>query len=129
MENYSNQREEMIGIIKKLYSHPTAEEIYFLTKQKDPAVSRSTVYRNLSFLVKKGLVTQIAVSNGPDRYDYIADRPKHGHIICTKCGEMYDFMYDFDTIKETIWRQTGVEMYYDGIVITGICHSCKEAQN
>ena len=64
MENYSKQREEIIEIIKGLYNHPTAEEIYFLTKQKDPAVSRSTVYRNLKVLVEKEMITQIAVSNG-----------------------------------------------------------------
>ena len=85
MKNYSKQREEIIEVIKKLYNHPTAEEIYFLTKQKDPAVSRSTVYRNLNGLVQERMVTQIAVSNGPDRYDYIHNREKHGHAICKKC--------------------------------------------
>ena len=128
MKNYSKQREEIIAIIKELYTHPTAEEIYFLTKQKDPAVSRSTVYRNLSMLVKKGIVTQIAVSNGPDRYDYIKNREKHGHAICTECGKMYDFSYNFniEKVKKSIFDQTGIEILNDGIVIKGICSSCKK---
>lgn len=128
MENYSKQREEIIGIIKELYSHPTAEEIYFLTKQKDPAVSRSTVYRNLGVLVKKGMVNQIAISNGPDRYDYINGREKHGHVVCSKCGKMYDFSYDFDIdkIRGSIFEQTRVRISKDGIVIKGICNSCQE---
>lgn len=131
MKNYSKQREEIIEIIKELYTHPTAEEIYFLTKQKDPAVSRSTVYRNLGVLVKKGIVTQIAVSNGPDRYDYIEGRQKHGHVICKECGKMHDFLYDFDIekLKKSILSQTGVEIFDDGIVVKGICNSCKEARN
>ena len=119
MENYSKQREEIIDIMKELYNHPTAEEIYFLVKQKDPAISRSTVYRNLKFLSDKGVVTQISVSNGPDRYDYIEERKKHGHVICTKCGRLYDFNYDLDIekVKQNIFSQTGVEILNDGIAM------------
>ena len=128
MENYSKQREEIIEIIKGLYNHPTAEEIYFLTKQKDPAVSRSTVYRNLKVLVEKEMITQIAVSNGPDRYDYKENHEKHAHVICVKCGEVYDYFYDFDIteIKNRIATQIGVEILEDGVTMKGICHSCKK---
>lgn len=129
MKNYSKQREEIIEMIKNLYNHPTAEEIYFLTKQKDSAVSRSTVYRNLNVLVEQGMVTQIAVSNGPDRYDYRKNREEHGHVVCTKCGKICDFQYNFDTteLKNRIEKQTGIEISEDGIVIKGICNSCKKA--
>lgn len=128
MENYSKQREEIIDVIRELYNHPTAEEIYYLTKQKDSSVSRSTVYRNLKFLVKKGLVNQITISNGPARYDYKENRQKHGHILCTKCGKLYDFCYDFDfqQVKKSIYTQTRVEILDDGVVMKGICDSCKK---
>lgn len=131
MENYSKQREEIIAIVKELYNHPTAEEIYVLTKQKDPSVSRSTVYRNLNGLVKKGMIQQIAVSNGPDRYDYKENRQKHGHIICKQCGKMYDFHYNFDLeeIKTSVYEETRVEILDDEMVIKGICQVCKENKN
>lgn len=129
MENYSKQREEIVEVIKELYNHPTAEEIYFLTKQKDSSVSRSTVYRNLKVLVQKGIMTQIATSNGPDRYDYVLNRQKHGHVICYKCGKVFDFLYNFDIdqIKVKIANQTGVEILEDGVVMKGICSSCKKS--
>lgn len=131
MANYSKQREEIIEIVKELYNHPTAEEIYFLTKQKDSAVSRSTVYRNLNVLANMGMINQIAVSNGPDRYDYVPERKKHGHAICSKCGEMYDFFYDFDMepLKNSIFRQTRINEIDEGIVIKGICSSCQKLKN
>ena len=129
MKNYSKQREEIIEIIKELYNHPTAEEIYFLTKQKDSSVSRSTVYLNVWDLVQNGMVTQIAVSNGPDRYDYIQNRTKHGHVVCEKCGRLCDFDYDFEKMKKEISKQTNMEILQDGIVIKGVCYSCQKAQN
>ena len=30
---------------------------------------------------------------GPDRYDY--KKMPHNHAICTKCGKVFDFDYDF----------------------------------
>lgn len=130
MKNYSKQREEIIAIIKGLHSHPTAEEIYFFTKQKDPAVSRSTVYRNLSMLVQKGIVSQIAVSNGPDRYDYILNRRKHGHVICKNCGKLCDFLYEFDIKKagKSILKQTGMDVFDGEVIVRGICNSCKKSR-
>lgn len=41
MRNYSRQREEIIKVIKELYTHPTAEEIYIIVKGKDPSVGSS----------------------------------------------------------------------------------------
>ncbi len=130
MKNYSKQREEIIEVIKNLYNHPTAEEIYFLTKKKDSAVSRSTVYRNLAMLVKKGIIMQIAISNGPDRYDYIHNCEKHGHAICKKCGQMYDFVYDLtlEQAKNSITRQTGFDISDAEIIVRGICNSCQEVR-
>ena len=125
MKNYSRQREEIIKVIKENYNHPTAEDIYMIVKAKDPAVSRSTVYRNLSLLVENNMIIKISMIVGPDRYDYI--RENHNHAVCLKCGKVFDFNYDFDyeDIKETILKQTGVEISSKGITLEGICDSCK----
>ena len=131
MENYSKQREEIIGVIKEMSNYPTAEEIYFVAKQKDPELSRSTVYRNLGVLVKNKVITQIAVSNGPDRYEYIKDIQKHGYAVCSKCGKIdcFDYNFDIDIIKKSILKQTEIEVFDEGFVIKGICNSCKKVQN
>ena len=125
MKNYSRQREEILKEIEKLYTHPTAEDIYMIVKAKDPAISRSTVYRNLGLLVDDGKIIKISMQAGPDRYDY--RRKAHNHIICTKCGKIMDFDYNFelDNLKKKLEEQTGIEISGDGIAIEGICSSCK----
>ena len=85
---------EIVELLKNSYNHPTAEEIYMIVKAKDPAVSRSTVYRNLGLLVQNNLIKQISMKVGPDRYDYI--REPHNHVMCTKCGKIFDFEYSFE---------------------------------
>lgn len=125
MKNYSRQREEIIKVVKDSYNHPTAEDIYMIVKSKDPAVSRSTVYRNLGVLVESNIIIKISMLVGPDRYDYVKE--KHNHAICSKCGKVFDFDYDFEynELKEIISKQTGVEISEKGIALEGICSSCK----
>lgn len=125
MKNYSRQREEIIKVIKNSYNHPTAEEVYMTVKAKDPAVSRSTVYRNLGLLVESNMIKQISMKVGPDRYDYM--RKPHNHAMCIKCGKVFDFEYSFEyeVLSKTIKEQTGVEISIDGIAFEGICDSCK----
>lgn len=125
MKNYSRQREEIIKVVKELYTHPTAEEIYMIVKAKDPGVSRSTVYRNLGLLVENDIINKISMAVGPDRYDAVKE--VHNHAICTKCGKVFDFDYEFeyDKIKSAIEKQTGIEISNKGIALEGICNSCK----
>ena len=129
MKNYSRQREEIIKTVQESYDHPTAEEIYLSVKTKDPDVSRSTVYRNLGVLVENNLINKISMLVGPDRYDAV--REKHNHAICTKCGKVFDFKYDFkyEKLKKMILKQTGVEISEKGIALEGICNSCKKLKN
>lgn len=126
MKNYSRQREEVIKFIKSSYSHPTAEDVYVAVKTKDPAVSRSTVYRNLGLLVESAIINKITMSIGPDRYDYV--REPHNHVICSKCGCITDFCYGFEyeEMKKSILEQTGIEISDGGITLEGICNSCKK---
>ncbi len=125
MKNYSRQREEIIKVIKNSYDHPTAEDIYMTVKAKDPAVSRSTVYRNLNLLVENKLINKIPMQIGADRFDYI--RKPHNHAICIKCGKIFDFEYNFEyeEIKKIVREQTGIEISDKGIALDGICNSCK----
>ena len=94
-------------------------------KAKDPAVSRSTVYRNLGVLVESNMIKQISMKVGPDRYDYM--RKPHNHAMCIKCGKVFDFEYSFEyeALSKIVKEKTGVEISTDGIVLEGVCDSCK----
>ena len=88
MEKYSKQREEIINILKESYSHPTAEEVYLLAKEKNPSISRGTVYRNLKFLCDCGEAMALETADKKIHYDGCVNN--HRHFICNKCGAVYD---------------------------------------
>lgn len=123
--NYSKQREEILEVIKNTRIHPTAEEIYEMVKKIDSKMSKSTVYRNIHILVENQTIEKITMKTGPDRFDYFHE--PHHHVVCEKCGKVYDFVYDFETekIAKSVFKQTGVVTEVQAIVMDGICANCK----
>lgn len=125
MKNYSKQREDVLNAIKELKNHPTAEEIYEKVKDYNSTASRGTVYRNLKNLVCDGVITKISRTEGPNRYDLVTI--PHHHLICSKCGKVFDFKYDFneDKIKESIKNQIGINVDINSFSLQTICSECK----
>lgn len=125
MSNYSKQREAILEIIKNTKTHPTAEEIYNMVTKIDAKISKSTVYRNINILVEENVIEKVVMPVGPDRFDYIHEQ--HHHAVCTICGKVYDFVYNFNTdeIAEAIRKQSGIETNANIITINGICNNCK----
>ena len=125
MNNYSRQRETILEVIKELKTHPTAEEIYNAVILKDERISKRTVYRNINVLLENGLIRKITMSVGADRYDYVS--MPHDHIICEKCGRVYDFFCDVSNqLNEEVKNQLSDKVSLtDNIVLNGICYECK----
>ena len=124
MKNYSKQREELLLVLKKLRTHPTAEEVYQKLKIEQSTSSRGTVYRNLKDLVEENVIWKIPIADGADRYDY--PYKNHNHIVCKKCGTVKDFELDFNTKKvlEQIKTQTKMNTNLETIIIYGLCKDC-----
>lgn len=124
MNYYSKQRDIILKTLNNLY-HPTAEELYNEINRLYPTISRSTVYRNIGILLEKKDIKKVKVLNGPDRFD--GNCLEHYHLICEKCGKVFDFTYHFDNeeLRKTIIEQTGVITDINSITLYGICNECK----
>lgn len=128
MNNYSRQREVILDVIKNSRTHPTAEEIYYSVIEKEPKISKSTVYRNINILVERGAIQRITMEIGPDKYDYL--HKEHYHAICKVCSKVFDFYYDFEKepIMKNIKQQANIDIDVNSITIRGICEKCKSKQ-
>jgi len=116
------QRQLILDILKKDFTHPTAEKIYAKVKKKLPKISLATVYRNLNFLTKMNLAREIIVPNGPSRFDgHLRD---HDHFICHVCKNIYN-VPKYPLIKEYLPNKD----YQIGdfkLDLFGICATCKD---
>lgn len=125
----TKQRMLILDIVRAHGDHPTAEDIYRDVHERNPKVSRGTVYRNLNLLEETGDIISIEVPGG-NRFDRRCD--PHAHVVCCSCGAVCDAMVEHDhTLDSMAERQTGYIITRHETLFYGICPSCQEkkAQN
>jgi len=117
------QRQIVWDALKKLDTHPTNEEIYDEIHRDHPSISRTTVYRNLRQLAESGIIRQVSLPDGLERYDYRVDQ--HYHFKCKNCGSIIDVDIGYIAdINETVKGKYGVRVDGHDVVFSGICLKC-----
>ena len=120
-QRFSKQRELVLRTVKANLIHPTALEVYGMTREVDPTISMGTVYRNLNLLAEQGKILRIKVPGGADRYDGIIE--PHNHAVCTKCGMVMDYTYSFDDMSRSL-EKSGFKCEELNITVRGTCKNC-----
>ena len=118
----TKQRTIILEELRKMKTHPTADEIYDVVRTKIPRISLGTVYRNLDFLVDTGTILRLDYAGNTKRFD--GDISWHQHVRCTECGCVGDIMKpkqipDIKDIKVEGFAITKARIEYDGI-----CEKC-----
>lgn len=118
-KRFSKQRFTVLNELSKLNTHPTADEIYQITKKTIPNISLGTVYRNLNNLCEDGTVLKFTI-NGREHFD--ANIKPHIHLCCEKCGEICDIFEDFSDFTDEVLKIKSFKI--NNIIINGICKKC-----
>lgn len=119
----SKQRDAVLENLLSRYDHPTAEEVYESVRKALPNISLATVYRNLNLLCEEGVIRSILTK---DVVHYDAHTNGHRHVICNRCGKIFDI--DVDVTQELIDK---ANIAFDGeienckLIFYGLCSDCK----
>ena len=117
----TKQRATILDVIREEKRHYTAEEIFARAKERLPGMSRATVYNNLHSLEKERFIRRITGEEGSDRYD--SSYVPHGHLFCTRCGEICDFYIpDFADSLNVI---AGSEIDSYELKVRYVCEECR----
>jgi Fur family peroxide stress response transcriptional regulator len=119
----TKQRELVLEVVRANKEHHTAAEIFALARIKMPTISRATVYNNLKALENMGMIRRITGDDAFDRY-YSSFVP-HGHMVCTRCGKMWDF--GIESLNGMIADAVGEEFSSYELKVRILCKKCKNA--
>ncbi|MCI9155748.1 MAG: transcriptional repressor [Lawsonibacter sp.] len=125
---YSKKREAILAAIQGTDCHPSAEWVYRQLKPQHPDLSLGTVYRNLAFFQRRGLVQSVGVVQGQERFDGITT--PHSHFICNCCGRVLD-LPDVNwgaELGQAVSRQYGLTVQRHELTFYGLCSSCSHSQ-
>jgi Fur family transcriptional regulator, ferric uptake regulator len=121
----TTQRRAMIDELRKLNTHPTADEFYQVIRKKIPKVSMASVYRNLEVLSSAGHIVKL--DNGGTKMRFDGDLSRHYHLRCSECGRLVDFMpKGADCLEKSLrnMKKLNVDLIDINIEFTGKCSKC-----
>lgn len=123
----TSQRQAIVETVFDTEEHFTAEQLLEWARQRDPSVSRATVYRTLPLFTESGLVKVMDFGKDSKYYDpNYADHPNHNHIICQDCDRIVEFeSKKLEEIESEITRKLGFSVASQKLQITGQCTSLK----
>lgn len=128
----SPQRRVVAEVLEGEHVHLTAEQVHALAGERLPEISRATVYNTLNELVAMGELLEVAVVDGPKRYDpNVGDA--HDHLVCDSCHQILDVppARPRPTVPPDLrngYLVTGVEVIHRGLcpVCTARHHSTRD---
>ena len=122
----TKQKTTILEELKKVKTHPSADDIYSMVRKYLPKISLGTVYRNLENMAEQGLIQKLEYGD-QKRFD---GNPKpHYHFRCTNCNKLEDVPGKiFECIlNETEWvKERKIEGYR--LEIHGLCNKCKQVR-
>ncbi len=106
-----------------LPGHPSAEAVYDEVKQKIPAISLATVYKNIRTFLESGIFQEVSLHHGSLRVEPNL-RPHH-HLVCLKCKSIADLdETELEPVRLKRKLPRGFEVQRFAVDILGICQAC-----
>ena len=125
MPRMTEQRRVILEELRQLKSHPTADDVHALVRQRLPRVSLGTIYRNLEMLSQVGTIQKLDATGGQRRYD--AKVEQHYHIRCTHCGRMDDVPLEpVIELEHALHDQCHYEVTGHWVEFSGVCPDCQK---
>ncbi len=116
------QRRVILEELRKVTSHPTADEIYTMVRKRLPRISLGTVYRNLEVLAEQGEVLKLESSGTQMRFD--GNFEDHLHVRCISCGRLGDVIGARPELALAEYAAPGFRLTKARLVFEGICENC-----
>ena len=133
MEQLSNmrlttQRQIILEELRKVTSHPTANDVYDMVRKRLPRIGLGTVYRNLELMAESGIIMKLEVGGTQKRFDATVE--SHYHIRCVGCGKVDDIDIAVqDKINTLATESCSYNILGHHIEFTGFCEDCAKKSN
>jgi Fur family peroxide stress response transcriptional regulator len=124
----THQRQVLYEVMQTMPGHPSPEEVYAQVKQRIPAISLATVYKNIHLFVERGVLKEVSLHHGSLRVEL--NSYSHHHMVCSQCKTITDIDEEDLGILAAPQRLPGgfqAERY--AIDVIGVCAACQALKN
>ena len=124
----TRQRKVILEELRKVNTHPSADELYEMVRRRLPRISLGTVYRNLEILSESGNIQKLEPGCSLKRFD--GNPSEHCHIRCVSCDRVVDALMapdleiNLEQVSSTDFKIIGHRLEY-----LGLCPQCAAKSN
>ena len=126
--NKTVQREAILSELRKMCTHPTADELYAVLRPKVPQISLGTIYRNLEDMASRGVIRKLELTGRQKRFD--GDASPHYHARCRVCDRVFNLaaprLDEVDRLIGSLMPELGCTGVY--MEWAGLCPACREKE-
>ena len=121
-------RMQIISIIYASKSPITVPKIIFELSEIGAIPNKTTVYREIAFLLENKLITEVILTPHIIHYES-AMLPHHHHLVCEKCGNVNEVMctelgIPLKKLKKRV-RASGFKISEHNLEFRGLCSNCQ----
>jgi Fur family ferric uptake transcriptional regulator len=121
----TRQRSIILEELRRINSHPSADEIFVIVRTRLPRISLGTVYRNLEILTELGDIQKLETGGSLKRFD--GNPKKHYHIRCIGCDRVVDApLSPLISTGTQIQSATDYKIIGHRFEFLGVCPICSE---
>lgn len=123
----TKNRTAILEFLSHLEKPISADEILHHVQDEHQSVNKTTVYREIFFLLDHNFIREIEFGDGKKRYEITINRPHHHHIICINCKRVEDIPLEseLDHLKSQIERLTKYKLTSHMLEFFGVCANCQ----
>jgi len=127
----TRQRRVILEELRKVNTHPSADEVYEMVRKRLPRISLGTVYRNLEVLSETGDIKKLEPGCSLKRFD--GNPAEHFHIRCIRCDRIADvpvasdFEIDLADMTPAEYEILGHRLEFFGLCPYCLNHSKSDA--
>ena len=119
------QRKVILEELRKVNTHPSADELYVMVRRRLPRISLGTIYRNLEILTANGQIQKLEQGSSLKRFDGNAEN--HYHIRCIRCDRVVDAPVAFDpALDRDLKSMTDFDIIGHRLEFIDICPACRK---
>ena len=119
----TRQRQVILEELRKVQTHPGADELYEKVKRRLPRISLGTVYRNLEILTRLGEIQHVEIGGAMKRFD--GNPENHYHIRCICCARVDDVRIGpLKQVEDALTGFTDYQITGHRLEFVGFCRKC-----
>ena len=118
-------RKEMVRIFSENSCPISANEIEKKLISYKYSDNKTTVYREIKFLLNNGYIVEARIHPNEISYES-AELKHHHHLVCDSCGSVDSFANCIaDELEEDIYKKKGFKIKRHTFELYGTCSSCE----